>query len=48
VEIDKTEWVAVNDLADYVIPRLERRLVHAYRAYQSGETLYLEHGQPRS
>ena len=47
IEIDQTEWVALGDLARYVIPRLERRLVNAYRAYTSGAILYLEHGQPR-
>lgn len=48
VEIDHVEWVAVDDLSKYVIPRLERRLVHAHRAYTSGVTLYLEHGQLRN
>jgi len=47
-EIDKTEWVAVDDLARYVIPRLVRRLTNAYRAYTSGTILYLEHGRPRT
>lgn len=47
VEIDHTEWVAVNRLGNYVIPRLERRLVHAHRAYTSDVILYLEHGQLR-
>jgi 8-oxo-dGTP diphosphatase len=44
-EVDMMAWVAVNDLSDYVIPRLVRRLTSAYRAYTSGEFLYLEHGQ---
>ena len=48
VEIDKTEWVTVNDLTRYVIPRLVRRLTCAYRAYSSSTILYLEHGQPRA
>jgi 8-oxo-dGTP diphosphatase len=47
-EIDKTEWVTVGDLANYVIPRLVRRLTNAYRAYTSGAILYLENGQPRT
>lgn len=47
VEIDKVEWVAIGDLARYVIPRLMRRLTNAHRAYTSGEVLYLEHGEPR-
>jgi len=48
VEIDKIEWVAIDDLARYVIPRLVRRLTSSYRAYKSGAVLYLEHGQPRT
>lgn len=48
VEIDKAEWVAVDDLARYVIPRLARRLTNAYHAYTSGGIKYLEHGQPRA
>jgi hypothetical protein len=36
----------MGDLARFVIPRLARRLTSAYRAYKSGEVLYLEHGQP--
>ena len=47
-EIDRTEWVAVDDLGRYVIPRLERRLTNAYRAYTSGAILYLEHGELRA
>jgi 8-oxo-dGTP diphosphatase len=47
VEIDATEWVAINNLGDYLIPRLERRIAQAYRAYTSNVILYLEHGQPR-
>jgi 8-oxo-dGTP diphosphatase len=45
VELDKTEWVAAEAIARFVIPRLVRRLTSAYRAYTSGATLYLEHGQ---
>lgn len=48
IEIDKAEWVAIDDIPRFVIPRLERRLASAYQAYISGETLYLENGQPRS
>lgn len=47
VEIDEIEWVAVDALAGYVIPRLVHRLTAAYNAHTSGVTLYLEHGQPR-
>jgi 8-oxo-dGTP diphosphatase len=46
IEIDGTQWVAISDLAHFVIPRLARRLTSSYRAYKSGEVLYLEHGQP--
>lgn len=46
IEINETQWVAVSELARFVIPRLVRRLTSAYRAYKSGEVLYLEHGQP--
>lgn len=45
-EIDKSAWVKVTDLGDYVIPRLERRLASAFRAYESGKFFYLEHGKP--
>ena len=45
IELDKTEWVPVSDIARFVIPRLVRRLSAAYRAYTSDTTLYLEHGQ---
>jgi 8-oxo-dGTP diphosphatase len=48
IEVDKTEWVAVKDIARFVIPRLVRRLTSAYRAYTSDATFYLEHGQVRS
>ncbi len=47
-EIDRIEWVAIDDLGRYVIPRLERRLTNAYHAYTSGVILYLEHGEPRA
>jgi hypothetical protein len=45
IEIDKTEWVEVDNLAGYVISRLVRRLTAAYHAHTSGMILYLEHGQ---
>src|SRR5258708_37648194 len=45
VELEKTEWVPAEAIARFVIPRLVRRLTSAYRAYTSGATLYLEHGQ---
>jgi 8-oxo-dGTP pyrophosphatase MutT (NUDIX family) len=46
-EIDATEWVAVNELGVYLIPRLERRVMQAHHAYTSNAILYLEHGKPR-
>ncbi|TCO53504.1 NUDIX domain-containing protein [Actinocrispum wychmicini] len=46
IEVDKTEWVRVDKLADYVIPRLVRRLTAAYRSHASGVIMYLEHGEP--
>lgn len=45
-EIDTSAWVKVDDLRDYVIPRLERRLATAFRAYESRQFFYLEHGKP--
>jgi 8-oxo-dGTP pyrophosphatase MutT (NUDIX family) len=45
-EVDRWEWVSVNSLDEYVIPRLSRRLASAYEAYRTGTTLYLEHGRP--
>ncbi|WP_028924544.1 NUDIX domain-containing protein [Pseudonocardia acaciae] len=46
VELDGWEWVAVDRIDEYVIPRLYRRLSQAYRAHRVGTTLYLEHGVP--
>ena len=48
VEIDRFEWVRIDDLAQFVIPRLERRLTNAYLAQTTDTTLYLEHGLPRA
>jgi 8-oxo-dGTP pyrophosphatase MutT (NUDIX family) len=45
-ELDSWEWVGVDSLGEYAIPRLHRRLVSAYQAYCMGLTLYLEHGRP--
>ncbi|WP_433661661.1 NUDIX domain-containing protein [Nocardia sp. CA-128927] len=45
-ELDLWEWVAVNEVDDYVIPRLARRLRQAHAAYVQGTALYLEHGEP--
>jgi 8-oxo-dGTP pyrophosphatase MutT (NUDIX family) len=44
-ELDHWEWVPVEQLGDYVIPRLARRLTRAYEAHREGTTLYLEHGE---
>lgn len=46
VELDHWEWVSVDRLGDFLIPRLERRLTHAYIAHRDGSMLYLEHGHP--
>lgn len=45
-ELDKWEWVPAENLGDYVIPRLARRLTHAYEAYSDKAPAYLEHGEP--
>lgn len=45
-ELDSWEWVDVDSLDEYAVPRLHRRLTSAYRAYRTGVTLYLEHGRP--
>ncbi|WP_414943372.1 NUDIX domain-containing protein [Amycolatopsis sp. cmx-11-32] len=44
-ELDHWEWVSVEKLGEYVIPRLARRLSRAYQAYVGDVTLYLEHGE---
>ncbi|MEU4517384.1 NUDIX hydrolase [Amycolatopsis sp. NPDC024027] len=46
VELDRWEWVPVDKLDEYLIPRLARRLNRAYQAQVAGTTLYLEHGEP--
>jgi 8-oxo-dGTP pyrophosphatase MutT (NUDIX family) len=46
VELEGWDWVPVDRLTDYVIPRLARRLTQAYRARHAKTTLYLEHGSP--
>lgn len=45
-ELDHWEWVAVDDLADWLIPRLARRLRHAFEAITGDASIYLEHGEP--
>ncbi|MGW4718399.1 NUDIX domain-containing protein [Nocardia sp. NPDC004260] len=46
VELDHWEWVPINQIDQYLIPRLARRLHRAYEANADGTTLYLEHGEP--
>jgi len=46
VELDHWEWVPINRIDEYLIPRLARRLHRAYEANTDGTTLYLEHGEP--
>lgn len=43
-ELDGFEWVDVEKLGEYVIPRLERRVRRAHEAWKAGTTAYLEHG----
>ena len=45
-ELDRWEWVPVQRLPDYVIPRLARRLTSAHRAHSAETPTYLEHGEP--
>jgi ADP-ribose pyrophosphatase YjhB (NUDIX family) len=45
-ELDRWEWVPATSVSQYVIPRLARRLEQARAARNSGETVYLEHGEP--
>ncbi|NYH78748.1 8-oxo-dGTP pyrophosphatase MutT (NUDIX family) [Actinopolyspora biskrensis] len=45
-ELDRWEWVDVEALDDYLIPRLVRRLKQAHTARAEGLTVYLEHGEP--
>jgi len=45
-ELDRWEWVPVQRMPDYLIPRLARRLTSAYHAYSAATPVYLEHGEP--
>lgn len=45
-ELDHWEWVEVEQLEDYLIPRLHRRLARAFDAHYGTAMLYLEHGEP--
>jgi 8-oxo-dGTP diphosphatase len=44
-ELDQWQWVHVDELADYTIPRLTRRLRHAHAAHKAGRTVFLENGE---
>ncbi len=45
-ELDKWEWVEVDQLTDYLNQRLQPRILRAYEAHNSGISLNLEHGVP--
>jgi 8-oxo-dGTP diphosphatase len=44
-ELDRWAWIPIAQLGDYVVPRLQRRLTGAHRAYSTGRPAYLENGQ---
>jgi 8-oxo-dGTP pyrophosphatase MutT (NUDIX family) len=44
-ELDRWEWVPVDQLPEYLIPRLARRLTSAYQAYAGRTQVYLERGE---
>jgi len=44
-ELNRREWIPIDEVADYVIPRLHRRITRAYDARSAGMSLYLEHGE---
>lgn len=45
-ELDHWEWVPLDHIDGYAIPRLARRIRQAYLAYREGVPRYLEHGEP--
>ncbi|WP_067669431.1 NUDIX domain-containing protein [Nocardia miyunensis] len=45
-ELDRWEWVPIESVEDYAVPRLASRLRQAYAAYREGGTVYLERGEP--
>lgn len=45
-ELDRWQWVPVDRLPAFVIPRLARRLISAYQAHRTGVQIYLENGEP--
>jgi 8-oxo-dGTP diphosphatase len=44
-ELDRWEWVPIGKIADYVIPRLQRRIGRTFEADRTSGTFHLEHGQ---
>ncbi|RDI46200.1 NUDIX domain-containing protein [Nocardia mexicana] len=44
-ELDMWRWVPVDDLDEYVVARLARRLRNAYATHASSGTRYLERGE---
>lgn len=47
-ELDDWAWVPIEQIEDYVIPRLARRVRQAFRAAELNTTGYLEYGAPLS
>jgi 8-oxo-dGTP pyrophosphatase MutT (NUDIX family) len=45
-ELDRWEWVPIDRVREYLIPRLARRVACAYKAHVEGTVMYLEHGVP--
>ncbi|MFF0531249.1 NUDIX domain-containing protein [Nocardia amikacinitolerans] len=45
-ELDRWEWVGLDRIDDYVVPRLARRVRQAHIAHVEESTRYLEHGVP--
>ncbi|UGT42421.1 NUDIX hydrolase [Nocardia yamanashiensis] len=47
-ELDDWAWVPIEQVGDYLIPRLARRLREAFRAAEQDAPGYLEYGAPFS
>ncbi|MBF6327605.1 NUDIX domain-containing protein [Nocardia transvalensis] len=47
-ELDRWQWVSVDEVDEYVVPRLARRLRQAYSAHIDGGCRYLEQGEART
>ncbi|MBF6349423.1 NUDIX hydrolase [Nocardia flavorosea] len=45
-ELDRWEWVDIDTIGDFVVPRLDRRLRRAHAARSNAVPVYLEHGEP--